>query len=169
MKVGDAITVLPSGRTSTVRALTIAGTTADRALPGDAIAVELADHVDVGRGDVLVVTNASSMPTVTRQLSVDVCWMADAPARSQQRVLVKHLASQVGATITTVTHRLNPATLARESVDSLDLNDLGRLELQLDEPIAADRYSLGRATGHLVLIDESSNATAAAATIHRVS
>lgn len=50
LRVGDAVTVQPKGITSTVSSITVAGDFADVAVPGDAIAVELADQIDVGRG-----------------------------------------------------------------------------------------------------------------------
>lgn len=165
LKVGDEVTVLPAGHRSTISALTIAGENADRARPGDAIAIELADHVDVGRGDVLVVTNAARPPQIERELTVDVCWMSEAPVKAGQRVLIKHLSRQVGARVTAVVHRLNPENLLREAAGELALNDLGRLELHLDTPIVSDSYARSRSTGHLVIIDETTNATAAAATI----
>lgn len=165
LKLGDEITVLPAGHRSTIRALTIAGVGADRAYPGDAIAVELNSHVDIGRGDVLVVTNATRPPQITGALVVDVCWMSETPVTAGQRVLIKHLTRHVGARVTSVVHRLSPETLRREGAEKLALNDLGRLELQLDAPIVADPYARSRSTGHLIIIDEATNTTAGAATI----
>ena len=165
LKVGDDINVLPSGHRSTIRSLTIAGTGVDRARPGDAIAIELNDHVDVGRGDVLVASNAGATASVGTAVIVDVCWMSESPISVHDRVVVKHLTRQVGASVTGIVHRLSAETLERVPTDQLSLNDLGRLELTLDEPIVADSYARSRSTGHLVIIDEVTNATAGAAAI----
>ena len=166
LKVGDDVVVLPSGLRSTISALTIAGTGADRAVPGDAVAVELADHVDVGRGDLLVAANASCSPEVTRSITVDVCWMTETPATQNSRVAIKHGSTHVGATVIRVNHLLDPTTLAETSAASIQLNDLGQLVLELDEPIVTDSYRRSRSTGHLILVDEATNATAAAGTIY---
>ncbi len=165
IKAGDEVVVLPAGLRSTVRSLTVAGTAADHASPGDAIAIELDDHVDVGRGDMLVVGSATVSPIVGRDLEVDVCWMTDEAAVVGRHMVVKHLARHVGATITSIQFRLDPSTLQPTSTPSLALNDLGRLTLRLDEALVADTASRSRSTGHLILIDETTNATAAAATI----
>ncbi len=169
LKVGDAVTVAPSSQQSIVRSITNAGLDVDHAQPGDAVAVELVDHVDVGRGDVLVAANAAQWISVGREITADLCWMIDAPATVGARMIVKQQTSHVGAVITSVVHRLDPATLHIESAESLSLNDLGRVTLTLDASIVADSYARSRPTGHFILIDEASNATAAAATIAQLS
>ena len=91
--------------------------------------------------------------------------MTDEPAVEGRHMLVKHLTRHVGATITSVGFRLDPTTLQPTPTQSLALNDLGRLSLRLDEAVVADTAGHNRSTGYLILIDEVSNATAAAATI----
>ncbi len=169
IKVDDEVVVLPAGLRSTIRTLTVSGVAADHASPGDAIAIELRDHVDVGRGDVLVVGSATLSPVVGRDLDIDVCWMTDDPAVTGRHMVVKHLTRHVGATITAVGFRLDPTTLQPVATSSLALNDLGRLTLRLDEVVVGDTARHNRSTGHLILIDEVSNATAAAATIIAIS
>jgi sulfate adenylyltransferase large subunit len=165
LKVGDEIEILPAHLRSTVQSITRGGVEVDQAVVGDSIAVTLADHVDVGRGDVLVTTNASVGVTVTTELDVDVCWMADQPVQAGDRYLVKHLARTVPATVVGIAHRLNPETLAAEPASALQLNDLGRVRLQTATPLAVDRYTQNRVTGRFILIDEHSNATVGAATV----
>ncbi len=165
VKVGDEVLVLPTGFRSTIRTLTVCGTPADHASVGDAIAVELDHHVDVGRGDVLVIGSAAEPPIVGRVVELDVCWMIDELAVVGRHVGVKHLTRHVGATILGVDFRLDPATLQPTTASSLALNDLGRLTLRLDEVLVADTSLRNRATGHLIVIDDATNATAAAGTI----
>ena len=165
IKVGDEVLALPTGLRSTIGTLTVCGVPADHAEPGDAIAVELLHHVDIGRGDLLVIGSSSEPPMVGSNLDVDVCWMTDEPAVVGRHVSVKHLARHVGATIAAVSFRLDPSTMQPISTSSLALNDLGRLSLHLDEALVADPSIRNRSTGHLILIDETTNATAAAATI----
>ena len=168
LKVGDAVTVAQSGQRSVVRSITVAGLDVDHAQSGDAVAVELVDHVDVGRGDVLVASNASEWVNVGREITADLCWMTDTTAKVGARVIVKQQTSHVGAVIRSIEHRLDPATLRAESTDVLSLNDLGRVVFTLDRPIVADPYARSRRTGHFIVLDEGSNATAAAATISQL-
>lgn len=165
LKVGDELIVFPTQTRSTVASLTRAGTEVEYALPGDSIAVTLRDHIDVGRGDVLVVANASVNPTVTTSIEADLSWMIDRPLAVGDRYLVKHLARHVPARVASIIHRLNPATLTAEPASELSINDLGRIVLTFEQPVVVDRYSENRVTGRFLLIDERTNATAGAATV----
>ena len=168
LRVGDAIAVLPSGLTSIVSGITRGGDGVEHALPGDAIALSLADHVDVGRGDVLAVFDAVLPPAATTEIVADVCWMIDEPVRVGSRFVAKHLASQVMATVTGIVHRLDPDTLVPVATDTLALNDLGRVRVVLAEPIVADRYVDEPSGGRLVLVDPVTNATAGALMVREI-
>ena len=168
LSVGDAIAVLPSGLTSIVSGITRGGDAVDHALPGDAIAVSLVDHVDVGRGDVLAVFDSVLPPAATTEIVADVCWMIDEPVHVGSRFVAKHLARQVTATVTGIVHRLDPDTLAPVATESLALNDLGRLRLVFAEPIVADRYVDEPSGGRLVLVAPVTNATAGALMVREI-
>jgi sulfate adenylyltransferase large subunit len=165
LTVGDEVRVLPSGRSSTVDSITRGGVAVHRAVPGDAVAVTLADHIDVGRGDVLVAASAPVEPVVTSELHADVCAMTDSGIAVGQRFVVKHLARYVGARVTAIHSRRDLDSLAAVRTSHLALNDLGEISLELDQPLAVDRYVDSRATGRFILIDEQTNATAAAGTV----
>ncbi len=164
-KVGDEIIVLPAQTRSTIASLTRAGREVEYAMPGDSIAVTLTDHIDVGRGDVLVVGNASVRPVVTTTMDADLSWMIDRPLTVGDRYLVKHLARIVPAHVESILHRLNPETLVAEAASELSINDLGRIRITFDEPIVVDPYTQNRVTGRFLLIDDRTNATAGAATV----
>ena len=168
LSVGDAIAVLPSGLTSIVSGITRGGDPVEHALPGDAIAVSLADHVDVGRGDVLAVFDSALPPAATTEIVADVCWMIDEPVHVGSRFVAKHLARQVTATVTGIMHRLDPDTLAPVATDTLALNDLGRVRVVFAEPIVADRYVDEPSGGRLVLVDPVTNATAGALIVREI-
>ena len=161
LHVGDPVTVLPSGRTSTVSGLTVAGDPVDVAAPGDAIAVELADQIDVGRGDVIVAAGEQP-PTVTSSIGADVCWLSETELRPGARLLIRHLTRDVTATVSDIEYRLDLDTLRHEPADRLVLNDIARVRLALTSPIVADRYDVNRAGGSIVAIDPSTNATVGA-------
>jgi sulfate adenylyltransferase large subunit len=165
LHVGDEVTVLPSGRSSTVESIARGGVSVRFALPGDAVAVTLADHIDVGRGDMLVATGAPVNPSVTSEFHADVCAMADEGISVGQRFVVKHLSRSVGARVSAIRSRRDPETLAPVPATFLALNDLGEITLTLDESLAVDRYLESRSTGRFILIDERTNATAAAGTV----
>ncbi|MCU1672767.1 MAG: sulfate adenylyltransferase, large subunit [Frankiales bacterium] len=160
LRVGDAVTVLPSGRTSTVEALETYNGALPEAVAGQAVTVRLADELDVSRGDMLVASEA--VPTVTSSFDATVCWMADAPLRPGQRVLVKHTTRTVKAQVQALHDRLDVTQLLPEQADSLRLNDIGRVTLRTASPLAVDPYAQDRTTGAFIVIDEATGTTVGA-------
>jgi sulfate adenylyltransferase large subunit len=162
LAVGDTVVSALTGLRSRVVRIERNGNRVDAAASGDAVAVELADDLDVGRGDTLVVADATVAPVVTSTVDADVCWMIDDALTAGRTYVAKHGSRTVRATVDAVIDRIDLDALDRRPVDRLGVNDLGRIRLTLSSPIVADPYHLHRDTGHLVLVDEHTNATAAA-------
>ncbi|HEY4333619.1 MAG TPA: adenylyl-sulfate kinase, partial [Ilumatobacteraceae bacterium] len=163
LAVGDAVVVMPAGLRTTVSALHRAARPVDVADDGHALVVELADRVDVARGDVLVAIDSPVPPTVGEIVEADVCWMIDQPLVVGSRLWFKHGSRTGRAVVTELHHRYDLVSLDHEPVSELVLNDLGRITVRLSEPIVADRYADNPAGGRLILIDEATNSTAGAA------
>ncbi len=164
---GDPVTVLPSGLSSTIRALYRWGDEVEEAGPGQAIVLQLDTNVDVARGDVLT-SGATIEPTVGDDVVVDICWMVERALTPGSRWWFKHGTRTGHATVLGIVDRLDPTTLHRQPTDELLLNDLGRVRLQLSEAIVADRYHVLPESGRLILIDPADNSTAAAAMVQQV-
>ena len=165
LSVGDVVTVQPGGITTTVKALHRAGRSVDLADVGHALVVELADKVDVARGDVLVSADSAEAPFVGEQVEVDLCWMIDQPLTVGSRWWFKHGSRTGRAVVTSIEYRHDLASLDHLPASELGLNDLGRIRLQLSEPIVADRYVDNPDGGRMILVDEATNSTAGAAMI----
>ena len=158
LSVGDAVTVLPSGRTSTVSGIQRFGREILVAATGQAITVSLEDDIDVARGDVLVVGAASP----TEAVSGHLCWMIDQPLREGSRYWFKH-GTRVGrAVVDAVEYRHDLHTLKPIAADQVELNDLAMVRLSLSEPIVASPYEISHEGGRLILVDEATNTTAGA-------
>ncbi len=161
LRVGDAVSVLPGGRTTTVEGIDVFEGEIDAAPAGQSVTVRLADDVDVARGDLL----AAGAPVVpTRELEAEICWMADAPLRVGGRYALKHTTSTVRAIVDGVTDRLDVATLKAipGPAPELALNDIGHVRLRVSRELAVDPYAVNRATGAFILVDEASNETVGA-------
>ena len=167
IRVGDEVTVQPKGIGTTVTSITVAGAPADVAVAGDAIAVELADQVDVGRGDVIV-GGGSPAPVVAGSVEADVCWLGETDLRVGDRLVLRHLSHDVTGTVSALDGRLDLGTLQTERTESLVLNDIARVRLELDRPVTATTYAEGRVTGSIVAIDPVSNRTVGALMITRL-
>ncbi len=164
---GDRVVVLPAGTETTVTAVELGGAPLARAVPGQAVAVRLADAVDAGRGDTIAVT-AGRPPAPTATFDADVCWMGDRPLGPTSRWLVKHGTRTTRAIAESVLHRLDVDALTPEAGAALERNDLGRVRFRTADPLVADPYELSPATGRFVVIDEVDNATAGAGLLRGV-
>ena len=162
--VGDAVHVLPGGKATAVRAIrTFDGDLAQAGLHAS-VTLELADEIDVSRGDLVVA--AKSAPQVVLAVSADLTWLGETALAPARNYALRHTTREVRARVTRVVDHLNIATQTRDATsEPLRLNDIGRVEIALAKPIAPDRYADNRATGSFVLIDEATNATVAAGMI----
>jgi sulfate adenylyltransferase subunit 1 len=162
--VGDAVTVLPSGRTSTVREVRAYDGTLPRAQLHDAVTITLADEIDVSRGDMLVGTDAAPEPV--RSVSATVCWFHERPLDRRRTYFLRQTTREVRARVERLDHLWNVSTQEQEPApEALAMNDIGQITLALAQPIVADRYDDNHATGSFILIDEATNATVAAGMI----
>ncbi|MEV5609473.1 GTP-binding protein [Streptomyces sp. NPDC052225] len=141
LRVGDAVTVHPSGRTTTIAALDVLGTRVDEAHAGASLTVRLADELDVARGDLIAPVDGRA-PAVTQDVTAAVCHLADQPLVVGRRVLVRHTTRTVAAVVRSL-----------GAVDALGANDLGRVVLRTAEPVVVDDYAVIRRTGAFLVVD----------------
>jgi sulfate adenylyltransferase subunit 1 (EFTu-like GTPase family) len=165
IRPGDEVMHLPSGFTTTVRAVEAAGRQVPEAFPPMSVTLLLDDDVDISRGD--MICRPHNKPTVTQDVEAMVCWMiGDKPLTPRSRFIVKHTSRTVKAIVKDLHYRIDVNTLHRdESAGQLGLNEVGRVTLRLTQPIFCDPYTRNRLTGGMILIDEAANATAGAAMI----
>jgi sulfate adenylyltransferase subunit 1 len=161
--VGDAVTVLPSGRTSTVEAIEIGGVRQPLAIHEQSVALRLADDIDVSRGDMIV--KSAEQPQAVRELDANVCWLSETPLSRSRTYLVRHTTREVKAKVVNIDYRLDLNTVDRVDTEALQMNDIARLTLKLAQPLFVDPYHRNRATGAFILIDESTNNTVGAGMI----
>ncbi|WP_329336494.1 GTP-binding protein [Streptomyces sp. NBC_01352] len=146
LRVGDRVTVHPSGETSEITGIDVLGVAAQVAYAPQSIGVRLADQRDVSRGD--MITAGADVPALTQEVRAAVCHLTDRPLRVGDRVLVRHTTRTVKA----VVEDLGGAA-------ELTANDLGRVTLRTAEPLALDDYAVSRRTGAFLLIDPADGAT----------
>ncbi len=163
VRVGDKITVLPSGRSAEVaRIVTFDGDLAEARAPLS-VTLVLDRELDISRGDLIVASDAPA--TVAKTVKAALVWMDRRELSKSRRYLVKHASQTVPAFITNVEHRTNIATLKHEAAETLEMNGIGVVTLDLLRPIALDLYGENRGTGAFIVIDPETNATAAAGMI----
>jgi bifunctional enzyme CysN/CysC len=167
LSVGDSVVSLPAGTRSTVTAVDTLDDSRTIAVAPLSISVELADDIDVARGDVLVSGDENAtLPTLARELDATVCWFTETPLRAGDRVALKQTSKTVRATVQALHSRLDPETLDElDNPVELLLNDIGSVTLRTSSIVVADPYTENRDSGAFILIDEGSNETVGAGTI----
>ena len=161
---GDAVTVLPSGRTTTVKDVQLAGRSIGSAFVEQSVTLLLADEIDISRGDMIVKT-ADAPPAATKGIEADLCWLSETPLEPSRRYLVRHTTRTTQAKLAGIAHKLDIHTLQNVAADRLQMNDIARVTLKLAQPLAIDPYAANRATGAFIVIDESTNNTVGAGMI----
>ena len=161
--VGDEVAILPSGRTSRVRR--IASLDGDRASASaeDAVCIQLEDDLDVGRGEVLAAKDAP--PEVADQFSARMIWLNDPPLVAGRTYICRQGTTEVKATVSEISSSLNLKTMEDEPAKELTPNDVGRVKLAFDRPVAFTSYGQNRDLGGLLLIDRFSGNTLGAGLI----
>ena len=163
VRPGDTIAVLPSGRSARVeRIVTFDGDLAEAYAPLS-VTLVLDRELDISRGD--LIASAAASPSVTRHIGASLVWMDQRPLALHRRYLLKHTSHTVPAFVASIRHRTDIGTLAHEAADTLEMNAIGSVSIELLRPIALDLYAGNRTTGAFILIDPTSNATVAAGMI----
>ena len=161
---GDKLTVQPGGQSATVKDIQVLSDSLEEALAGQSVTILLEEYLDISRGDMLV--NAAAPATLLKNVVADVCWLSEEPLDVRRKYWLKHTTRQVASRVTKVETLLDVNTQEkREGGESVKLNDIARLHLTVQQPLAADDYAHIRSTGSFILIDEVTHQTVAAGMI----
>ncbi|HWT23814.1 MAG TPA: adenylyl-sulfate kinase [Solirubrobacteraceae bacterium] len=167
LRPGDEVVVLPSGARTTVTAIEQLDRRLEAAAPPDSIAVQIADDLDVGRGDTFV--GPADQPQGGREIEATLCWMAETPLRAGDRFTLKYTTRTLRATVDSIDALLDVTTLDRvDPPEQLGLNDIARVVLRTSAPVYADPYDHNRTTGAFILVDDHTNDTVAAGLVRSV-
>jgi bifunctional enzyme CysN/CysC len=164
VRPGDAVRILPSGKTTTVDRIVTLDGDLDEAVAGQSITLTLADEVDCSRGDVIAA--ADNPPEAADQFEATLVWMADEAMIPGRAYWLKLATQSVSATVQAPKYEINVNTLDHLAAKTLDLNGIGVVELSTDKPIVFEAYGDNRTLGGFILIDKLTNATVAAGMLH---
>ena len=162
--IGDAVTVLPSGQTTTVKDVQLAGQSIGSAFVEQSVTLLLADEIDISRGD-MIVKSADMQPAVTKAIEAELCWLSETPLEPSRRYLVRHTTRTTQAKLAGIAYKLDINSLEQVNANKLQMNDIARVTLKLAQPLAIDAYADNRGTGAFIVIDESTNNTVGAGMI----
>ena len=163
VRPGDAVRLLPSGRTTKVERIVTFDGDLDEAVAGQSVTLVLADEVDCSRGDAIVAADAP--PQVADQFQSTIVWMAEQPLQPGRAYWLKLGTQTVSATVQPPRHLVDVNTMAELSARTLGLNDIGVAEIYTDRGIVFEPYADNHDLGGFILIDKATNATVAAGLI----
>ena len=163
VKPGQAVIALPSGQRTTIQDIFLYDRKLEKAFPPQSVVLTTTDHIDLGRGDMLV--SPDHLPTVTTRVTANLIWMSQTPLRRDMRYLIKHTTKVLCGRIGRLNHKFDVNTMDRVAADSLQFNEIGEVQLELHNPIFCDPYQRSRSTGSFIVIDPLSNDTVAAGMI----
>nr|WP_166177471.1 sulfate adenylyltransferase subunit CysN [Altererythrobacter segetis] len=164
VKPGDAVRVVPSGKTSTVARIVTLDGDLDEAVAGQSVTLTLADEIDCSRGDVIAAADAP--PEAADQFEAALVWMSDEPLIPGRGYWLKLATQTVNATVHEPKYEVNVNTMEHLAVKTLALNAIGVAEVTTDKPIVFEPYETSRQLGGFILVDKLTNATVAAGMIH---
>jgi len=164
IKPGDAVRILPSGRTTKVARIVTMDGDLPQAVAGQSVTLTLTDEVDCSRGD--VIATADSPPEVADQFESTIVWMADSEMLPGRPYWLKLGTQTVSANVQPPKYQLNVNTLEHVAAKTLGLNAIGVANLSTDKPIVFEPYTSSHDLGGFILIDKITNATVAAGMLH---
>lgn len=160
VRVGDEVMALPSGNTTRVSRILAAGDEVDHAFPPQSVVICLEDEIDLSRGD--MIAHPANLPWTASEVEAMLIWMDTQPLKLGRQYVIKHATRTVRGRINELKYRIDPNTLHRQSADTLSLNEIGRIRMELLRPVLCDEYARNRQTGSFVVIDPQTNFTVGA-------
>ncbi|MCF6442684.1 sulfate adenylyltransferase subunit CysN [Pseudoalteromonas luteoviolacea] len=163
LSAGQAVKVLPSGKSSTIKELVTFEGNLEQAQTGQAFTITLADEIDVSRGDVIVPVDSTA--SVTNLIQAKLVWMHEEPLVLGKNYNFKLGSKNTSAIVRKIDHTIDVNTLEQGQAEQLQLNEIAIVTLELTESIVADIYRSNHETGSFILIDRISNLTIGAGMI----
>ena len=164
VRPGDAVRVLPSGKTSTITRIVTLDGDLPQAVAGQSVTLCFADEVDCSRGD--VIATSDNPPQAADQFEATIVWMADEEMLPGRSYWLKVGTQMVTATIQQPKYQVNVNTMEHLAAKTLELNAIGVANLSTDKQIVFESYASNRTLGGFILIDKLTNATVAAGMLH---
>ncbi|WP_209349187.1 sulfate adenylyltransferase subunit CysN [Pontixanthobacter sp. CEM42] len=168
VKRGDAVRIVPSGKTSTIKTIVTYDGELDEAVAGQSVTITLEDEVDCSRGDVIAA--ADNPPEASDQFEATLVWMDDEALKPGRGYTLKLASQSVTATVQEPKYEINVNNVGgsgeKLATKTLELNSIGVAEIHTDRPITFEAYEDSRALGGFILVDKITNATVGAGMLH---
>jgi sulfate adenylyltransferase large subunit len=161
---GDAITVMPSGKTSHIKSIVTYDGELEQAFAAMAVTLTLTDEIDISRGDIIVGQH-QAIPSVADKFKASIVWMTEQPMTPGRQYMIKMATRSVSGSISLIHHRIDVNTLEHHDANELKLNEIGHCTLAVNAPVVFEPYKRNKSTGSFIIIDRLTNITVGAGMI----
>jgi sulfate adenylyltransferase subunit 1 len=158
IKVGDAVTVLPSLTESVVTKIHFFDKQFDGAAVGSSITIELENDINVTRGDMIV--KSDELPRIEKDINTTICWMDSKKLVAGSKYLIQHNTNRVLAKIETIKNTISTDYSGTKEASQLAINEIGEVTIKLSKALYFDAYNDNKSNGAFILIDTATNTTA---------
>jgi len=110
-KLGDKVTLLPSGFSSTVTGIETMSGSLKEAYAPMSVSIKIADNYDLSRGDMIV--RANNQPNVGQDIDIMLCWLSSDPMKPKGKYLLKHTSNDCKCMIRQIRYKIDVNTLHR--------------------------------------------------------
>ena len=163
-KVGDRVTIQPSGFSTRIKSISLQNQKLEQAFAPMSVTMTLEDITDVARGDMIVA--AGHPAKETNHLELMLCWMNERPLNAGDKFVLRHTTREVDCTVKDINYKVNVNTLQRvPDNEKVGMNDIANVSVETGAPLFVDDYNSNRETGSLIVINETTNETVAAAMV----
>ncbi len=163
VRVGDEVMTLPSRKTSKVKEIVTFDGNLEEAATPMSVTLTLEDEIDSSRGDMIV--KPGNLPKLEEKFDAMLVWMSEDAMVPGKQYVFKHTTKSVAGTCSTLRYQIDVNTMKSKPSPTLELNQIGRVNIELSQPIAFDRYRSNKSTGAFIVIDRITNITVAAGMI----
>jgi bifunctional enzyme CysN/CysC len=163
VRVGDEILTLPSRKTSKVKEIVTQDGNLEEACSPMSVTLTLEDEIDSSRGDMIV--RPGNVPHLDENFDAMVVWMTEQPLVPGQQYIFKHTTKMIPGTVSTLRYEVDVNTMKSNPSPTLELNQIGRVSINLNKAIAYDGYKKNKNTGSFIIIDRITNVTVGAGMI----
>lgn len=163
VRVGDEVMSLPSRKKSKIKEIVTFDGNLEEAATPQSVTLTLEDEIDSSRGDMIV--KPGNLPKTEQKFDAMLVWMSDAAMVPGKQYVFKHTTKMVTGNFSTLRYQIDVNTMHSSPAPTLELNQIGRVNVVLNQPISFDRYRNNKQTGAFIVIDRITNVTVAAGMI----
>jgi sulfate adenylyltransferase subunit 1 len=163
--VGDRVQVFPSNEVAVVKEIRHTSGLLNEGTCWRSVGLVLDRELDVTRGCWIAEPHTVSS---TRRFCASIAWMDTEPAQVGRKYMLRHGSRYVQGRIVMIESSLDVHTLDRTGVRSLNVNDIGTVVIETQQPLPLEPFQQNRDAGSLIVIDPATNHTSGVLLVDRL-